>query len=235
MTDVDSLRLGFAFGLGTATFFAPCALPLLPGYVAYFLGQDAGRSEMPGRRRLGWALVVALLASLGFLLVYGLLAAVVFALGSQILGGIGLLELVVGAVLIVVGVAMASGRSLSAPVDFRLPERRRGPLGYLAFGVVYAIAAAGCTGALFVGVAAIAVSAGPVGGVAVVGAYAAGMAVLLTTVTVLVALGRDVLVRRLSASGDRVRRFAGVVLVLAGLFQLYFFVFEFQGLSMLGL
>lgn len=49
------------------------------------------------------------------------------------------------------------------------------------------------------------------------------------------ALGRDAAVVRLGASTDRVRRLAGAVLVLAGLFQLWFFLFRFNGLEMLGL
>lgn len=236
MTDVESLRLGFAFGLGAATFFAPCAIPLLPGYVAYFLGTD-GSDEGPNLglyRRLGRAVGVSLVTSFGFLVVYGALAAVVFAIGTQVLGNIAVLELVVGAILIVVGIWMLSGRQLSAPVHIQLPERRRGPIGYFAFGVIYALAAAGCTAALFLGVAGIAVAAGPVGGVAVVGAYAAGMGTLLILVTVLTALGRDVVVRRIAASGGRIRRVAGAVLIVAGVVQVYFFLFEFQGLRMLG-
>lgn len=35
VTEFAPVRPGFAFGLGTATFFAPCAFPLLPGYVAF--------------------------------------------------------------------------------------------------------------------------------------------------------------------------------------------------------
>lgn len=237
MTGVESLRLGFAFGLGAATFFAPCAVPLLPGYVAYFVGQDgqtdSSRGGLP--RRLGRAIGVSLVTGLGFLVVYGLLAVVVFAIGTQLLGGISALELVVGVVLIVVGGLMATNRTVSLPVHFELPERRRGPAGFFAFGVVYAVAAAGCTAALFVGVAGIALAAGPVGGVAVVGAYAAGMAALLLLVTVLTALGRDAVVGRLTASGDRVRRVAGAVLVIAGLVQLYYFVVVFRGLAMFGI
>ena len=233
MTGVESLRLGFAFGLGTATFFAPCALPLLPGYVAFFLGDDEEvHASMPWR--LARAVGISLTTSLGFLAVYGFLAAVVFAIGTQALGSISLLELIVGAILVVIGVSMASGRKLSVPVTIQLPERRRGVLGYFAFGVVYAAAAAGCTAGLFIALVGIALPAGAVGGLALVGAYAAGMAVLLTVVTVLTALGRGVLIRRLAAGGERIRRVAGVVLIVAGIVQLYYFVYVFDGLAMLG-
>lgn len=235
MSTLESLRLGFAFGLGTATFFAPCALPLLPGYIAYFLGQDGDESAAPNglAGRLGRAVTVSLTTSLGILAVYVLLGLVVYLIGTELLGSISVLELVVGVLLIGLGAYMASGRTVSAPVRITLPERRRGVLGYFAFGVIYAAAAAGCTAVLFIGVAGIAVSAGPLTGLAVLGAYAAGMAVLLTAVTVLSALGRGVIVGRLAANTQRIRRVAGVVLVLAGIVQIYYFLVVFDGMTIL--
>ena len=49
MLELDSLRLGLAFSAGVATFFAPCAFPLLPGYVAYYLGHGAGDATPSSR------------------------------------------------------------------------------------------------------------------------------------------------------------------------------------------
>jgi cytochrome c-type biogenesis protein len=225
----ESLRLGFAFSLGTATFFAPCALPLLPGYVAYYLGQE-GDDEQPLATRLRRGVTVATVTSLGFLAVFAVLAAVVFAVGTEVLRNVAVLELVVGVALIGLGVGLVTGKLSAVTLHVQLPERRRGPLGYFAFGVVYAAAAAGCTAPLFVGVASLAV-ANPASAVPLLGAYTAGMVVLLVGVTLLTALGRDAVVRRLAASSGRVTRAAGAVLVVAGVVQLYYFVVVFDGLS----
>jgi len=229
---VESLRLGFAFGLGTATFFAPCAFPLLPGYVAYYLGTNEDAQPLVGR--LGRAALVGVLTSLGFFLVYGVLAGVAMAVGTRVLQNVSVLELIVGTTLVVLGGAMVTDR-FDPTVHVPLPARRRSPTGYFLFGVVYAAAAAGCTAPLFVAIASLAVASGPVGAVATLGAYAAGMAVLMIGVTVATALGRGTVVRRLSASTGRIRRVAGVVLVIAGLVQIYFFLFRFDGLATLGL
>jgi cytochrome c biogenesis protein CcdA len=43
IADVSTLQLGFALSAGAATFFAPCAYPLLPGYVAFYLGDAVGK------------------------------------------------------------------------------------------------------------------------------------------------------------------------------------------------
>jgi len=236
MIALESLRLGFAFSLGTATFFAPCAFPLLPGYVAYYLGKtgddDATR---PLRGRLVRAGVVGVLTSLGFFLVYAVLAGVVLAIGTRALSNVSVLELVVGVLLIVLGIGMATGRLQASSLHVRLPERQRSASGYVLFGIVYAAAAAGCTAPLFIAIASLAVGSGPAATVVTLGAYAAGMSVLMIGVTVLSALGRDTLLRRISARTRRITRVAGAVLVVAGVVQIYYFLFVFDGLRILGL
>ena len=236
MIDLASLRLGFAFGLGTATFFAPCAFPLLPGYVGYYLGKTGGEApEGTLPFRLGRAALVGLFTSLGFFLVYAVLAGVAIGLGTQVLGNVGLLELVVGLLLIGLGIGMATGRLQASSLHVQLPERRRSVLGYVLFGVIYAAAAAGCTAPFFVAIVSLSLSSGPAATVVTLGAYAAGMSVLMIGVTMLSALGRDTLVRQRSARTGMITRAAGVVMILAGLVQLYYYLFEFGGLQTLGL
>lgn len=233
MTDVGAFRLGFAFSAGLATFFAPCAYPLLPGYVAFYLGDTDGTDSLTGR--LGRAATVGGLASLGFFLVYAVLAGVATAVGTQALRDIAVLELVVGSLLIALGVAMAAGRLTPGTLHVRLPARRRTKSGFLLFGIVYAVAAAGCTAPIFVAIAGVALGSGPVGAVLTFAAYAAGMAVLMVLLTTLVAVGRDGLVNRISGNTGRVTRVAGVLLVLAGVAQIYVYLFRFGGLQQLGI
>ena len=287
---VESLPfVAFAFSAGAGTFLAPCAYPLLPGYVSYYLGETTGagdradgrRSDEPDRAdestasgddtatpdggrtptaagpgtgpvarrvaggldhvvpgdyasRLVRAATVGLLVSVGFVLVYGLLAGVAAAVGSRLLGSVSLLEPIVAGVLILVGTAAAVGYDLPSPT-VRLPERRRSTTGFVGFGVLYAAAAAGCTGPLFVGIAVRALASEPVVAVAIFGAYAAGMSSLMILVTVAAALGRDTLLAGLGARGESIERVMGVLLVVAGLAQLYYFLFVFGGLDTLGL
>lgn len=234
MTDVEALRIGFAFTAGAATFFAPCSFPLLPGYVGFYLGQGDGSAD-PLRTRLRRAGVVGVVTSLGFFVVYAGLAGVVLAVGTRALANVSVLELVVGALLILLGGAMATGRFDPAALHVRLPKRERSPSGFFLFGVLYAAAAAGCTAPVFVGVATLALSAGPLGAILTLGAYATGMSALMVLVTGLSALGRGAALRRVSRNTGRIARAAGVLLVLAGVAQIYLFLFAFDGLRILGL
>jgi len=82
------------------TFFAPCAYPLFPGYVSYYLGTNSMRPQSAaargdtslavgtgvGQRLLDMA-VVGLLVSLGFVLVYGVLASIVLTWGRTSCAG----------------------------------------------------------------------------------------------------------------------------------------------------
>jgi len=237
MEPVSTARLAFAFSAGTATFFAPCAFPLLPGYVAFYLGQGAG--EKPTTSTAGYigrAATVGILASLGFFLVYGVLTGIAAALGARALRDIAILEPVIGGLLVLLGGALVAGRVPDLHV--LLPERRRTAGGYVAFGVVYAVAAAGCTAPVFIALALVALGSGPMGAVFVLGTYALGMAVMMVAVTLLAAVGRAGLLRRLSGRTGRVSRVAGALLVVAGLAQIYLYVFDFDwlgGLRALGL
>lgn len=234
MIDLGALRLGFAFSLGVATFFAPCAFPLLPGYVAFYLGQGDD-APAPPISRLRRAAMVGVLTSLGFFLVYALLAGVVSAVGARALRNISVLELVVGGLLIVLGSAMAAGRLHLDRLSIPLPERRRSPASFVGFGIVYAAAAAGCTAPLFIGLAGVALAGGAAAAAATFATYAAGMSALMILVTGLTAVGRDQILRRLSRNTGRINRAAGAVLAIAGVYQIYLFLFRFEGLALLGL
>lgn len=227
---LEELRLGFALTAGAATFFAPCAYPLLPGYIAYFLGD--GNADANSLSRAG---VVGLVASAGVFVVYVGLVGIVATAGAAVLSNLSVLGLGVGGLLVVLGLLMGfdvGGRLSYTP---QLPERRRSLGGYFAFGVIYAVAAAGCTAPLFVGVVLWSISHGPTAVLTTVAAYAAGMCLLLVGTTVLTALGRTAVLNSLAPRGDRLKQAAGALLVAAGIAQVYLYLFQFGGLELLGL
>ncbi|MFD1640991.1 cytochrome c biogenesis CcdA family protein [Halohasta litorea] len=237
MTGVGSIGLlSLAFSAGSATFFAPCAFPLLPGYLSYFLSDTASTAVDEGategrfikrvQNPLARALFVSIAACLGMTLVYVGLAGTTVALGAGALTDIAVLELVVGSVFIVVGGAMALGWTLDR-VHVRLPERRRSFGGFFAFGVLYAAAAAGCTAPLFIAVMARGLAAGPSLGVGLAVAYALGMSVVLVVLTVVSALGGSSVATRLSRHTGRIYRLSGGLLVLSGIAEIYYYFYGF--------
>jgi len=206
--------IGFAASAGVATFFAPCAFPLLPGYVGYYLsenGRDTG------------TLAPAAAAAAGALCSLTVVALLVLAVGQPVKAGLPLLEPVVGAGLIAFGIAtlLNRGPELRLP----LPERSASVTGFGVFGAVYAVAAAGCVVPLLFGVVIQALALPVHSSVLVLAVYALGVTVPLVGVTLLAGVGIDSW-RSLGAYSRRVQQVAAVVMILAGGGQIYLAVFE---------
>jgi len=211
--------VAFAAGTGVATFFAPCAFPLLPGYVGYYVAESDSDTAV---------VAAAAAAAVGAVAALAAVAGLVLVVGQPVRDALPILEPVVGLGLVVFGALVVAGRGPELRVA--LPERPTSVLGFGAFGAVYAVAAAGCVVPLFVGVVAQALALPPTGATAVLGVYAAGVAAPLVGVTLLAGAGVDAW-RDLGAYAGRMETLAGAVMVLAGLGQLYLSVVELNVLG----
>ncbi|KAB1194531.1 cytochrome C biogenesis protein [Haloferax sp. MBLA0076] len=202
--------LAFALSAGVATFFAPCAYPLLPGYVGYYLSRDD--ADLGGAITRGG---VASLAALTALAGIGVILALV---GGRIASHIALFEPIVGGALVVFGLLLFTGRAPSLHVV--LPEYRSSVAGFGIFGAVYGLAAAGCVVPIFLGVVAQSLALPTAQAVISLAAYATAAALPLAIVTVLAALGGD-RIRSLSGYVGSVQKVAAGVMVAAGVWQIW--------------
>jgi cytochrome c-type biogenesis protein len=202
-----------AFSAGVFSFFAPCAFPLLPGYVGYYVASVDEEVSLGGALARGGA------AGLGSALVFGILALVVVTVGRTMLTRLQYLEPVVGIFLVALGVLLVVDRVPTLHVQ--LPGRRASVLGFGLFGAGYAIAASGCFAPVFVAVLLEAMTLSAVGSVVTIGAFAVGLGGLLLAATVAVAIGHDVGAGTIPRYTDRIKPVAGVVVIAAGLYQLH--------------
>jgi len=92
-----------AFFVGVVSFFTPCILPLLPGYLAYVSGVSGEELESGAKRSR--VLAGTLLFTLGFALIYTALGATASAVGGFFLDRLPLIERAAGVFVIVMGVA----------------------------------------------------------------------------------------------------------------------------------
>jgi cytochrome c-type biogenesis protein len=204
----------FALGAGTATFFAPCVYALLPGYVGYYAATVDGES-VP----LSGAFVRGLAATVGAIGTFAVLSMLALGAGELLERALPVIEPLVGLALVALGLVTLWRGSLSLHVA--LPERRASVLGFGLFGALYALAATACVLPLFLAVAIQSVALSPGASVLVLAAYAGSFAALVLAATVAVAIGHDALAGRLRPHGATLSRLAGVVLVLAGVGQMY--------------
>ncbi|WP_058991877.1 cytochrome c biogenesis protein CcdA [Haloarcula sp. CBA1127] len=206
--------LAFAAGAGITTFFAPCAFPLLPGYIGYYMNESD--------RDVGM-LPPATAAAGGALVALTLVALLVLALGQPLKNALPMLEPVIGLGLIAFGVVMLLNREPELRVP--LPARPASVTGFGVFGAVYAVAAAGCVVPLFFGVVSQALALPVRASVLVLAVYALGVALPLVGVTLLAGVGIS-LWRTFGKYLQRIHQIAAVVMILAGGGQIYLAVFE---------
>lgn len=204
----------FALGAGVATFFAPCSYALLPGYIGYYVATTEGDSPP-----IFGALVRGGAASIGVFATFAVLSVVAVAAGDLLERLLPTVELGVGVLLVALGLAVATGRTGSLHV--RLPKRRSTVVGFGLFGALYALAATACVLPLFLAVALQSVTLSPPETAVVFGAYAGSIGALMLATTAATAVGYDALAGRVAAHAEALTRLAGVVLVLAGIGQLY--------------
>ncbi|MFB6102526.1 MAG: cytochrome c biogenesis CcdA family protein [Haloplanus sp.] len=209
MTDAGFLgTFTFAVGAGLATFFAPCAYPLLPGYVGYTVRDGTG---------LGGAVLRGVAASAGAVVVLAGIGGLLLAVGQRLARHLPLLEPLVGVALVGFGGLLLFDRAPT--LHLRLPARRGSVVGCAAFGGGYALAAAGCVVPVLLGVLTQSLTLAPGRAAVVLGGYAAATALPLTGVTLLSAVGSDA-VRAWSGHVGTVQRLAAAVMILAGVAQI---------------
>ncbi|WP_254863030.1 cytochrome c biogenesis protein CcdA [Halovivax gelatinilyticus] len=214
MSDVSlAAGVGFAVYAGILTFFSPCAYALLPGYVGFYVRRTDGEATLAGSVGRGLA------AGAGVLLTLGLFLGATFVVGQLAADALRVVEPVVGVALIVLGLLIVLDRAPT--LSIRLPERRTGVLGFGIFGAGYAAASAGCVAPILLAVGGLGLSLSGTGGLVVVGAYVATVSALMIAVTVAAGTGLSAGSGWVSANRDRLERAAGVVIVLAGVGQLY--------------
>ncbi|WP_247004916.1 cytochrome c biogenesis CcdA family protein [Halosolutus gelatinilyticus] len=210
--------IAFALTAGVVTFFSPCAYPLLPGYVGYYVSQTDGQDAS-----LGGAVSRGLIAGVGVLLTFLALFGAAFWVGHATLSNITLFEPIAGMLLLVFGMLVVFDRAPS--LSFALPKRRSSVLGFGVFGAGYALAGAGCVAPLFVGVIARALSMHPSTGILVLGTYVGSVVLLMVSLTVAAGMGITASAGKLVAYSDTLERIAGGIMVVAGLGQLYLAIF----------
>lgn len=222
---------------GIASFFSPCAFPLLPSYLAFYGRVSAPQGQI---QHAGSAVGLGLSAAAGVVTFMLMLGGAIGLLGAGFASAFSMTDPnphpsvlwfrgVVSSLLILLGFAQWFNVNLKpgwvdALVWRTRPQRestRSGILTLYLYGFGYTAAGIGCTGPILAGLMVFALSSGGFGtAMTALGIFAGTMGVLMLLVSGLVAASQDTLVQQLKASADRIRRVAGVLLILVGLFTL---------------
>ena len=244
---INIMQGGAVYGLffvaivaGVASFFNPCAFPLLPAYLAqYYTIKE--REDRKSMNKLLFSGVAVALGLITFNLLFGSIIGVLGAGFGKSLSLVGenpsvvvrWLRGIVGIFLLYLGLSHATGRGNPFGKLSRfwhpkpVSQKRQSSFGKLySYGFGYTLLGIGCGGPIMAGLIVFALSRGDfIDAFLAFGVYSLTMALLMIVISTLIALSKKTLLQGLSQSTVTIQRVSGVLLVVVGVFLILSSVF----------
>jgi len=212
-----SLSLGAALLAGLLSFFSPCVLPLVPGYLGYLGGM--GQTGVAKNSRAVF-LLSSLAFVMGFVTVFVALGLSSTLMGSFVARNMTTLQIISGAIIVILGLhfmGVLSVGFLNQDLRFMPTMKNRGVLGAYVVGTAFGFGWTPCVGPVLATVLMISSGSGSAGqGMLLLFAYGVGMGAPF----LLVAAFADIFLakfRYFSKSMIYVKWVLGGLLVLTGL------------------
>jgi cytochrome c-type biogenesis protein len=215
---IDPSVLTLVLTAGAVALLSPCGYPMLPGYVAYYLGttRSFSRSILGG--------VACTIGLLSIFLVFGIAVSVV---GSLVYPYIPYFELVSGLMVMVLGIAMLANLQFHIPSLSVRITKHRGILGLYCYGLLYGLATMSCTAPIFITILFMALSTGGIlTGMIIYTVYGVGMGIPLVVTTILVHKAKDYLDYTIKRMVGYTRWFnvvGGLVLIAIGVYLVIYY------------
>jgi len=227
---MTSASLTFAFTAGLVATINPCGFAMLPAYLSYFLGTEEAEA-LNEKTGIGRALITGLTVSSGFVAVFSIIGLLVSAGLSAVRQIVPWLTIFIGCTLIVLGIAFIFGYRLRIFLpNFKEGPNNRNLKSLFLFGVSYAIASISCGLPTFIVVVSTSASNFTTGLISFF-AYSIGMALVLTALTISLAIARQSLLVKLRLFLPKVDRLAGSLMIIAGMYLVVFWITERIGAS----
>jgi cytochrome c biogenesis protein CcdA len=225
---IDTAGLGFAVGAGLVAALNPCGFAFLPGYLALVIA--GGRNDSSRSAAVGRAGAATVAMSAGFVTVFGVFGLLISPLAASAQKYLPFATVVIGVLLVMLAAGLLAGRDITVivpkPSGGAPTAQLRSMYGY---GVGYAIASLSCTVAPFLAVISTTFRRGSaLTGVVAFLAYAAGMTVTVGVAALAVALAGSAAGAALRRILSHAGRIAGVVVLVTGLYVIYYGYFEIR-------
>jgi cytochrome c biogenesis protein CcdA len=180
--------------------------------------------------RAGKALLIGIAVTLGFIILFSVVGVIIWAGGHFLMRYLPWLGLFIGGVLAFLGFFLLAGKSIYTSLPPRLANMIGNPNSqgfntYFLFGIGYGMASLGCTLPVFLVVVGSAIkSQGFSGGFLQFISYALGMGAVLTVLALSFALFKGGVATYLSRALPYMGRVAGALLLVAGSYQVYYWL-----------
>lgn len=227
-----ALPVGYAVGAGMVAAVNPCGFAMLPSYLGLYLGTGDGvHTSEHFAARIVRAVRISGTVSGSFVLLFGTAGLVLSVASAAIAHYFPWAGLAVGVLLVFVGGRMLAGGTLYSSIGERMANRMRGSVrqpglrGYFAYGLAYGLASLSCTLPIFLAVvgSALAVN-GLLAGMLQFVLYAAGMGLVISGLTLAVAVFKHAALRSARRVLPIVQPLTALVLLIAGAYIIYYWL-----------
>lgn len=213
----DPSAIILVFSAGIFALFSPCAYPLLPGYILYYIGKHS---------TLHRALLGSSICTLGLITIFSIFGLLGSVIGTMIHTIASWLVIVAGIIIIIMGASMLLG--IKFPTLF-IPVRasgRKGFIGMYLYGLAYGLATFGCSSPIFFSILLLAIiSEGIFAGLVVFLIYSIGMGIPLILTTLLLVVAKDIVHKKVFKIMPLIEKIGGAVLIIIGIYLLYYYYF----------
>ncbi len=216
-------NFAYSFLLGVLAAVNPCGFVLLPTYLLYFLGLNTATPQESQQTSVLRALRVGTAVSSGFVGLFLVVGIITRGITTVIQDNAKYASFVIGLALIAMGIAMLAGwkpRVMTPNIDVRKDHTVR---AMFFFGIAYAVASIGCTIGFLTSVILGSINRhGYISGVISVVLYGLGMGLLVTSLTVAIALARGGFIKILRKALPYFDRVSAAFVLLTGLYLTWY-------------
>ena len=217
--------VALAITAGMVAAVNPCGFSLLPAYIGLFVGSVDTNTTTA--RRLARAAGSAVAVTAGFVAVFAVAGVILDRVSTSFQQRLPFVTLVVGALVVLAGIAVLSGSKVALPTLTRHRTSGRGVASMVGFGVTYAVSSLSCTVGPFLAIVAVGRRRSALSGLATYGSYAAGMGIVVAALAIGVVIARSPrnAFRRASRYAPKV---GGIMMILSGSYSMWYARWELR-------
>lgn len=212
---MEFANLSVAFSAGLLAVLAPCALPMLPSFIAYHMGAEEKENK------LGAALGFGLTTVLGFLTVFMVIGVLPSFAINTVASKIELVAPFIGIILILLGLGhMFSDFFYKISALQVVSPEGTGYKSFYLYGLGYGAASMACSFPVFVMLVLQASTAGGLRAILVMFlVYGLGATVVLVPLSVALTYSKEYIYMKLMQVMPHMKKINSIILILAGLYM----------------